>query len=413
MSYLQRPKKSPKPKCFFEIKIGQNIVGRIIFQLHADIVPKTAKNFLQLCTQEKGFGYKKCKFHRIIPKFMIQGGDFTRGDGTGGRSIYGEKFRDENFRLKHTKPFLLSMANSGPNTNGSQFFITTEITDWLDGKHVVFGEVIEGKEIVKLMERQGSKNGKTRQVVMINDCGEVQEEDEFDKRQRQREEAKAKEENQAEIEERKRKIEEKYGVKIPKSTSSKEREEKQALLRKKMEERENERSRDLDSRSKSKQTGSGYGKSSDRERSPARRGERDEEDDKEDRNSWKYVRKSKDAWQNDKYDTKDVPDRKGYSRSKDDTRTKRNNVVERVTDYDGREMLPMIEVIVDDKMGKRSRVKCSASDTIGDLKKLAAAQLGTKAEKLVLKKEYMFYKNHITLDDYEISDGFAFEMYYS
>merc|ERR1712130_933840 len=153
--------------------MGGKDIGRIEMTLRADVVPKTCENFRALCTGEKGFGYAGSPFHRVIPDFMCQGGDFTRQNGTGGKSIYGEKFADENFKMKHTKPGLLSMANCGPNTNGSQFFVTTAVTSWLDGKHVVFGEVSEGMDVVRAIEKVGSQSGATRQQVVVADCGQL------------------------------------------------------------------------------------------------------------------------------------------------------------------------------------------------------------------------------------------------
>ncbi|XP_041957394.1 peptidyl-prolyl cis-trans isomerase A [Alosa sapidissima] len=161
------------PKVFFDLTANGQQVGRVIMELRADVVPKTAENFRQLCTGAPGFGYKGSTFHRVIPDFMCQGGDFTNHNGTGGKSIYGNKFADENFTLKHTGPGILSMANAGPNTNGSQFFICTEETTWLDGKHVVFGSVVEGMDIIRKVENYGSKSGKTSAKIVVANCGQL------------------------------------------------------------------------------------------------------------------------------------------------------------------------------------------------------------------------------------------------
>lgn len=361
-----------------EIKVGSKPLGKLTFELRADVVPKTARNFLELCAHTKGFGFENCGFHRIIPQFMIQGGDFTRGDGTGGRSIYGAKFKDENFKLKHQKPFLLSMANSGKNTNGSQFFITTVACPWLDGKHVVFGHLLEGKDIVKKMEKMGTSSGKTKQKVSIGKCGVV------DPRGSSKATNSANSTPAPSKEEKSAKNAEEAKKFIPRSLQAPPKTFAEVNAR-------------FAAREKAKKEGQNpddvyaLGKTNyenerrSRSRSPQERKYRDRDSGK---------------WNNDRYDASESSNKKS-SRNPD-----------AVIDYNGKKMLPMVEVIVDDKLGKRSRVKCSASDTIGDLKKLTAAQIGTKPEKIVLKKGYDFYKDHITLDDYEVSDGFMFEMYY-
>ena len=166
---------------YFDVKIGNEEPERITFGLYCETVPKTTENFRALCTGEKGMGlsgkplhYKGTRFHRLIPGFMAQGGDFTHGDGRGGESIYGHKFEDERFCHAHSKPYMLSMANAGPNTNGSQFFITFKSTPHLNGGHVVFGEVLDGVSAVKKLEQIGSYNGTPSATAVIVDCGELE-----------------------------------------------------------------------------------------------------------------------------------------------------------------------------------------------------------------------------------------------
>ena len=168
------------PRVFFDITIGGQSAGRTVIELYANVCPKTAENFRALCTGEKGVGksgkplhFKGSSFHRVISQFMAQGGDFTAGNGTGGESIYGMKFADENFTAKHTGRGDLSMANAGPNTNGSQFFLTFIPCDWLNGKHTVFGKVVEGLEVLDALESVGSQTGQTRAPCVIADCGQL------------------------------------------------------------------------------------------------------------------------------------------------------------------------------------------------------------------------------------------------
>ncbi|XP_026855163.2 peptidyl-prolyl cis-trans isomerase D [Electrophorus electricus] len=184
---VAKPGNADNPRVFFDVDVAGERVGRIVFELFADVVPKTAENFRALCTGEKGTGkstgkplhFKGCPFHRIIKKFMVQGGDFSNQDGTGGESIYGDKFEDENFHYKHDREGLLSMANAGPNTNGSQFFITTMPTAHLDNKHVVFGQVLKGMGVVKILEDMDTNDDHPVKPCIIAECGEHKEGDDW------------------------------------------------------------------------------------------------------------------------------------------------------------------------------------------------------------------------------------------